>query len=211
MGLEAVPNGGGIVARASGTGARSTIFSRLSPPTERRATAARGVGARAGVGRRVKRRLVELIPCTIFRIARSGKTRTSRVASCLHAKWLHRRPEPRRGLKSGIPGVRARTTLMTAPSISATHRTVVSERTARIAAVASVPKWCPPPVRVKVIEEQMLALRTAVICAFNQLLDLKDLNTGVHSTRLAEWALHVAGELGMNESELAGMEVAALL
>jgi HD-GYP domain-containing protein (c-di-GMP phosphodiesterase class II) len=50
-----------------------------------------------------------------------------------------------------------------------------------------------------------------MICAFNQLLDLKDLNTGVHSTRLAEWAIHVACELGMPESELADIEVTALL
>jgi HD-GYP domain-containing protein (c-di-GMP phosphodiesterase class II) len=100
---------------------------------------------------------------------------------------------------------------MATPSTSAAHLTAVSERAARIAAVAGAPNWCPSPVRIKLVEEQMLALRTAVICAFNQLLDLKDLNTGVHSTRLAEWALHVAGELGMDESELADMEVAALL
>ncbi|MGA8224365.1 MAG: HD-GYP domain-containing protein [Candidatus Acidiferrales bacterium] len=65
--------------------------------------------------------------------------------------------------------------------------------------------------RVKQIEEQLSALRTSLICAFNQLLDLKDLNTGVHSTRLAEWALHVGGELGLSEDDLADLEVAALL
>jgi putative nucleotidyltransferase with HDIG domain len=37
------------------------------------------------------------------------------------------------------------------------------------------------------------------------------LNTGVHSTRLAEWALHVAEELGLDESSLGDLEVAALL
>jgi len=65
--------------------------------------------------------------------------------------------------------------------------------------------------RVKEIEEQLSALRTSLICAFNQLLDLKDLNTGVHSTRLAEWALHVGGELGLDERALGDLEVAALL
>ncbi len=45
---------------------------------------------------------------------------------------------------------------------------------------------------VKELEQQVLSIRTAVICGFNQLLDLKDLNTGVHSTRLAEWAVRVA-------------------
>jgi len=64
---------------------------------------------------------------------------------------------------------------------------------------------------IKEVEEQLSALRTSLICAFNQLLDLKDLNTGVHSTRLAEWALHVAGELGLDPSSLSDIEVAALL
>jgi HD-GYP domain-containing protein (c-di-GMP phosphodiesterase class II) len=61
------------------------------------------------------------------------------------------------------------------------------------------------------MEENLAALRTSVVCAFNQLLDLKDLNTGVHSTRLAEWALHVAEELGLDESSLGDLEIAALL
>lgn len=67
------------------------------------------------------------------------------------------------------------------------------------------------PLRVKEVEEQLVALRTSLICAFNQLLDLKDLNTGVHSTRLAEWALHVGGELGLSEKDQADLEIAALL
>lgn len=65
--------------------------------------------------------------------------------------------------------------------------------------------------RIKQLEEQAGALRRSVICAFNQLLDLKDLNTGVHSTRLAEWGLRVGQELGLNEAELQNLEVAALL
>ncbi len=65
--------------------------------------------------------------------------------------------------------------------------------------------------QVKQIEEQLTSLRTSLVCAFNQLLDLKDLNTGVHSTRLAEWALHVGGELGLSESDQSDLEVAALL
>jgi putative nucleotidyltransferase with HDIG domain len=72
-------------------------------------------------------------------------------------------------------------------------------------------QWSPAAVQVKVVEEQLTALRTSLICAFNQLLDLKDLNTGVHSTRLAEWAIHVAGELGLDESLRSDIEVAALL
>ena len=71
--------------------------------------------------------------------------------------------------------------------------------------------WAPESIRIKQVEEQVSALRTSVICAFNQLLDLKDLNTGVHSTRLAEWGMRVGQELGLDESELQNLEVVALL
>jgi HD-GYP domain-containing protein (c-di-GMP phosphodiesterase class II) len=65
--------------------------------------------------------------------------------------------------------------------------------------------------RIKQVEEQVSALRSSVICAFNQLLDLKDLNTGVHSTRLAEWGMRVGQELGLEEPILQNLEIAALL
>jgi len=71
--------------------------------------------------------------------------------------------------------------------------------------------WTPDSLRIKQVEEQITALRTAVICSFNQLLDLKDLNTGVHSTRLAEWGMRVGQELGLEESQLKNLEVAGLL
>ncbi|MGB8476079.1 MAG: HD-GYP domain-containing protein [Candidatus Acidiferrum sp.] len=77
--------------------------------------------------------------------------------------------------------------------------------------MTSIPIWTADSLRVKQVEEQVSALRTSVICAFNQLLDLKDLNTGVHSTRLAEWGMRVGQELGLEESELQNLEVAALL
>jgi HD-GYP domain-containing protein (c-di-GMP phosphodiesterase class II) len=86
-----------------------------------------------------------------------------------------------------------------------------SGRLPNIGAATEAPEWYPAPLRIKAVEEQLTALRTSVVCAFNQLLDLKDLNTGVHSTRLAEWALHVAGELGLDESELGDIEISALL
>jgi HD-GYP domain-containing protein (c-di-GMP phosphodiesterase class II) len=83
----------------------------------------------------------------------------------------------------------------------------------------SIPALLEPPqlfgalesLHVKQLEEQALALRASVICAFNQLLDLKDLNTGVHSTRLAEWGMRVGQDLGLEESELKNLEIAALL
>src|SRR5260370_13490710 len=65
--------------------------------------------------------------------------------------------------------------------------------------------------QVKEMEGELPALRISLVGGFNQLLDLRDLNTGVHSTRLAEWALHVAGELGLPESVLGDIEIAALL
>ena len=65
--------------------------------------------------------------------------------------------------------------------------------------------------RVKELEEQQSAFRNSLICAFNQLLDLKDLSTGVHSTRLAEWALRVARKLNIPEEHMYQVEVAALL
>jgi HD-GYP domain-containing protein (c-di-GMP phosphodiesterase class II) len=69
----------------------------------------------------------------------------------------------------------------------------------------------PESLRIKQVEEEVSALRNSVICAFNQLLDLKDLNTGVHSTRLAEWGMRVGQELGLEEAALQDLEVAALL
>jgi HD-GYP domain-containing protein (c-di-GMP phosphodiesterase class II) len=75
----------------------------------------------------------------------------------------------------------------------------------------SPPSGALESLRIKQLEEQSAALRNSVICAFNQLLDLKDLNTGVHSTRLAEWGMRVGQELGLEEAELQNLEVAALL
>jgi HD-GYP domain-containing protein (c-di-GMP phosphodiesterase class II) len=65
--------------------------------------------------------------------------------------------------------------------------------------------------RLKELEEQHRSLLKSIVCGFNQLLDLRDLNTGVHSTRLAEWAVRVAKKLGLPESDFYQLEVAALL
>jgi HD-GYP domain-containing protein (c-di-GMP phosphodiesterase class II) len=65
--------------------------------------------------------------------------------------------------------------------------------------------------RVKELEEQQSAFRNSLVCAFNQLLDLKDISTGVHSTRLAEWAIRVARKLNIPEQNMYQVEVAALL
>ncbi len=65
--------------------------------------------------------------------------------------------------------------------------------------------------RVKELEEDICAMRESVICSFNQLLDLKDLPTGTHSTRLAEWAVRVARQLGLDDHRLPNIEAGAIL
>src|ERR1700689_3973715 len=81
--------------------------------------------------------------------------------------------------------------------------------------MAATPKLALDPsdlvLRIKELEEQHLAFRNSLVCAFNQMLDLKDINTGVHSTRLAEWALRVARKMKMPEERLYQVEVAAPL
>jgi HD-GYP domain-containing protein (c-di-GMP phosphodiesterase class II) len=72
-------------------------------------------------------------------------------------------------------------------------------------------EWSHGLLKVKELEEQLTSIQSSLVCAFNQLLDLKDLNTGYHSTRLAEWAMRVAQELGIQESSLREIEIAALL
>jgi HD-GYP domain-containing protein (c-di-GMP phosphodiesterase class II) len=71
--------------------------------------------------------------------------------------------------------------------------------------------WDSAGLRVKELEEQISSMQSGLVCALNQLLDLKDLNTGFHSTRLAEWAMRVGEELGLDEKTLKDVEVAALL
>jgi len=74
-----------------------------------------------------------------------------------------------------------------------------------------VPSWSLENIKVKELQTQLLAVRTSVICAMNQLLDLKDLNTGVHSTRLAEWAVRIGRDLGLDDEGLRDLEAAAIL
>jgi HD-GYP domain-containing protein (c-di-GMP phosphodiesterase class II) len=73
------------------------------------------------------------------------------------------------------------------------------------------PSWVPDNLEVKELQTQLLAVRTSVICALNQLLDLKDLNTGVHSTRLAEWAVRIGRDLGLDDACLRDLEAAAIV
>lgn len=65
--------------------------------------------------------------------------------------------------------------------------------------------------QIKELHAQLAHARNAAICAFSQLLDLKDLNTGVHSTRLAEWGVRIGRELGLDDECLRHLEIAAIL
>jgi len=65
--------------------------------------------------------------------------------------------------------------------------------------------------KVKELEEQQITARNTLVCALTQLLDLRDLGTGVHSTRLAEWAIRIGRAIGMDEAELYQLEVAAIV
>jgi HD-GYP domain-containing protein (c-di-GMP phosphodiesterase class II) len=79
------------------------------------------------------------------------------------------------------------------------------------AEAAWVLKSLPDSLQIKILQERLEAARSAIIFGLNQLLDLKDLNTGVHSTRLAEWGVRVADNLGVDESHRRDVEAAALL
>jgi len=63
----------------------------------------------------------------------------------------------------------------------------------------------------KFAEERLRETQGAIVCAFSHLLDLRDLNTGVHSTRLAEWAVRVCVQFGLDEEDQRNVEVACLL
>ena len=66
-------------------------------------------------------------------------------------------------------------------------------------------------IRLKELEEDLRRLYSSVVLGLNQLLDLRDLETGCHSTRLAEWGVRVAVELGLSEAYQRHVEVACLL
>jgi HD-GYP domain-containing protein (c-di-GMP phosphodiesterase class II) len=65
--------------------------------------------------------------------------------------------------------------------------------------------------QVEDLQNQIRELHSGFVCCLNQLLDLRDLNTGLHSTRLAEWGLLVARSLNVSEQDMYGLEMGALL
>ncbi len=69
----------------------------------------------------------------------------------------------------------------------------------------------PLALRAKDLEEKLKQCQTGIMLALNMMLDLKDLKTGLHATRLAEWAVRVAEQLGIGHEELRDIELASLL
>jgi len=63
----------------------------------------------------------------------------------------------------------------------------------------------------KVVQEQLRQVKETIVYGLTQLVDLKDLGTGVHSTRSAEWAVRVAEALGVDHDYQRDVDVAALL
>jgi HD-GYP domain-containing protein (c-di-GMP phosphodiesterase class II) len=61
------------------------------------------------------------------------------------------------------------------------------------------------------LEQQIRDVTFSTLCALVQLLDLKDLTTGVHSSRLATWAMTIAKLLGLSTEETRQVEIAAVL
>jgi HD-GYP domain-containing protein (c-di-GMP phosphodiesterase class II) len=75
----------------------------------------------------------------------------------------------------------------------------------------AVPGQVKYKLRIKVLEKQQKELRGALVASLNHLLDLRDMSTGNHSTRLAEWGLRIARDMGFPESSMSDLKMGALL
>ena len=74
--------------------------------------------------------------------------------------------------------------------------------------------WPPSALRdseIKHLEQRVRDVTFSALCALVQLLDLKDLTTGVHSSRLVEWSIMIAKLLGLSAEETRDIEIAAVL
>jgi HD-GYP domain-containing protein (c-di-GMP phosphodiesterase class II) len=65
--------------------------------------------------------------------------------------------------------------------------------------------------RLKELEDEVHRSRLSQLYVLTQLLDLKDMSIGRHCTRLAEWAVRIASDLGLGADERRNIEVASLL
>ena len=61
------------------------------------------------------------------------------------------------------------------------------------------------------LEQQIRDVTFSTLCALVQVIDLKDLTTGVHSSRLVEWCVTMAKLLDLSTEEAKQIEIAAFL
>jgi HD-GYP domain-containing protein (c-di-GMP phosphodiesterase class II) len=64
---------------------------------------------------------------------------------------------------------------------------------------------------VEQLEHEIIQMQNATVSALNEMLDLKDIETGTHSTRLAEWATRIGELTEMSEADLRDLEIGAIL
>ena len=64
---------------------------------------------------------------------------------------------------------------------------------------------------VKQLESKLSRFSAATVYSLTTLLDLRDLSTGTHGTRLAEWAVQVGELAGLDGDELRDLEITCLL
>jgi HD-GYP domain-containing protein (c-di-GMP phosphodiesterase class II) len=64
---------------------------------------------------------------------------------------------------------------------------------------------------IEQLEHEIIQMQNATVSALNEMLDLKDIETGTHSTRLAEWARRIGELTEMPEADLRDLEIGAIL
>jgi HD-GYP domain-containing protein (c-di-GMP phosphodiesterase class II) len=64
---------------------------------------------------------------------------------------------------------------------------------------------------VEHLEQEIFRLQNATVSALNEMLDLKDIDTGLHSTRLAEWARRIGELIEMADADVRDLEIGAIL
>ena len=64
---------------------------------------------------------------------------------------------------------------------------------------------------VEHLEHKIIQMQNATVSALSEMLDLKDIETGTHSTRLAEWARRIGESTEMSEADLRDLEIGAIL
>lgn len=69
----------------------------------------------------------------------------------------------------------------------------------------------PKDIELKNLEQKVRDVTFATLRALVQLLDLKDLTTGVHSSRLVSWSITISKLLGLSVEETRQVEIAAVL